>query len=115
MWFDPKGSKSGKKAAGRIEYRLEHIRLSLPQNEKKNTINKKIPAKLLTTEDIPNTIENLESNEKNFPVMQEFMITTRSDRIEMIKCEKSFMYISEKFTPIIHYKGRFVSTLTCLI
>lgn len=36
LWFHPNGSKDGKKAAGRIEFRLERLRLDLSPDKKKN-------------------------------------------------------------------------------
>lgn len=40
MWFHPHGSKDMKKAAGRIEFRLERLRLDMSPNKKKNVMRK---------------------------------------------------------------------------
>lgn len=40
LWFNPTGSKCGKKASGKIEFRLAQIRKSMPSIEKKNTMTK---------------------------------------------------------------------------
>lgn len=41
IWFSRNGSRCGTKAAGKIEYRLEHIRRSLPRTEKANVASKR--------------------------------------------------------------------------
>ncbi|XP_055389237.1 uncharacterized protein LOC129618477 [Condylostylus longicornis] len=111
LWFDPKGSPKGKKASGKIEFRLQHVRLTLSPSKKKNEFSAKRQKENIKPNKDPNINANLIAElktliptEQNFNRIKYLMNETFENR----RFEIGHLKILDTYPIFLAYKGAII-------
>lgn len=117
LWYCEKGSKNGKKSAGKIEYRLERLRLKLSPSKKKNVMSSRIKTLTVNPEiqDLVKELRDLNPNKNNFNKIVVLFQQTFDDRCAMRRKQLSGAEIIKKYPKFMDYSGRFVSKTSTFV
>lgn len=105
IWFHPKGSRCGKKAAGRIETRLEYVRIE------RGIINKKSQKSQAVNDNdnFTSQMRSLDATVETVEIIKDLLKKTLSDRNTLRKRQASANEMLTEFPKLKEYNGEMLS------